>query len=117
MATKTITQKIDDIDGSEATDSVHLGYDGVDYTLDLNEHNAARLGDILREFIAVATRISPDEVSRPRRGRARSGNSVGSSGPKIREWAKENGYEVSPRGRIPIEVVKAYQAANPDETL
>lgn len=30
----------------------------------------------------------------------------------IREWANANGYTVNSRGRIPAEVVEAYDAAN-----
>jgi hypothetical protein len=30
----------------------------------------------------------------------------------VRQWASENGYNVSSRGRIPAEVVQAYEAAN-----
>jgi hypothetical protein len=30
----------------------------------------------------------------------------------IREWARENGHQVSDRGRIPKSVIEAYQAAS-----
>jgi hypothetical protein len=30
----------------------------------------------------------------------------------IRGWARENGHQVSDRGRIPKSVIEAYQAAN-----
>ena len=30
----------------------------------------------------------------------------------IREWARENGYEVAERGRIPAEIKDAYHAAH-----
>ncbi|MBR7513023.1 Lsr2 family protein, partial [Mycobacterium tuberculosis] len=30
----------------------------------------------------------------------------------IREWARNNGYDVSDRGRIPADVADAYAAAN-----
>ncbi|WP_193432350.1 Lsr2 dimerization domain-containing protein [Tessaracoccus aquimaris] len=31
---------------------------------------------------------------------------------EIRAWAKDNGFEVSDRGRIPAGVLEAYEAAN-----
>ena len=31
---------------------------------------------------------------------------------EIRDWARANGYEVSDRGRIPGNVMEAYEAAN-----
>lgn len=34
---------------------------------------------------------------------------------KMRKWAGENGYSVSPKGRIPQKVVEAYLEANPNE--
>lgn len=30
----------------------------------------------------------------------------------IRDWAAENGYEVSARGRIPNDIVEAYNSAH-----
>jgi hypothetical protein len=48
------------------------------------------------------------------RGRAsssRASRSRPDSG-AVRAWAKENGYDVSDRGRIPSQVVNAYQEAN-----
>lgn len=33
----------------------------------------------------------------------------------VREWAAANGYDVSPRGKLPADVVEAYQAAHPGE--
>ena len=31
---------------------------------------------------------------------------------KIRAWAKENGYEVNDRGRVPASIREAYEKAN-----
>jgi hypothetical protein len=31
---------------------------------------------------------------------------------QVRQWATENGYEVSSRGRIPANIVEAYEEAN-----
>ena len=30
----------------------------------------------------------------------------------VREWARDNGHQVSSRGRIPAQLLKAYRAAN-----
>jgi hypothetical protein len=49
----------------------------------------------------------PTRPSRSRR--SRTGTSDLTS---IREWAKSNGYEVSSRGRIPREVIEAYEASS-----
>ena len=34
------------------------------------------------------------------------------SASEVRAWARENGFEVSPRGRVPAEVQAAWQAAH-----
>jgi hypothetical protein len=44
-------------------------------------------------------------------GGARASRSRPDSG-AVREWAKQNGFDVSDRGRIPSRVISAYQEAN-----
>ena len=41
--------------------------------------------------------------------------SVNSETAKIREWANENGHKVADRGRIPADVISAYEKANSGE--
>jgi len=113
MAQKVMVQLIDDVDGSLADETVLFSLDGVNYEIDLNEKNAAKLRDALAPWIGNARRVGGRRT--PGR-RGRSGSSSGrssSSGEaaKIREWARANGYTVSDRGRIPAEVIEAYQKA------
>lgn len=105
MARKTQVLLVDDIDGSDATNTVTFGLDGVAYEIDLNDENADELRAGLEKWTALARRTG---------GRARRGTGSGSSSDakKIREWAVENGYEVSERGRIPASVREAYAGAN-----
>jgi hypothetical protein len=115
MAQKTRVILVDDIEGNEITDgsgeTLQFGLDGVTYEIDLTDRNASKLRDALSFYIAHARRTG----GRRQTGR---GNSTGSGGSnrsdlqKIREWAKENGYKVSDRGRISKEVQEAYAAAN-----
>jgi hypothetical protein len=113
MAQKTRVILVDDIDGEEITDggeTLQFGLDGVTYEIDLNDKNAAKLRDALSFYIAHARRVGG------RRQTSRSGGGTasarGSDLQKIREWAKENGYKVSDRGRISKEVQEAYAAAH-----
>ena len=97
----------DDIDGSEATETVAFSLDGVSYEIDLNGVNASGLREKIAPF-AAAARKSPrggarTAVRRPQRSGSRSAT--------IRQWAQENGYEVSARGRIHREVEAAYDKA------
>lgn len=105
MARKTQVLLIDDIDGSDATSTITFGVDGVSYEIDLNDDNAAQLRSDLEKWTTLARRTG----GRAKRG---TGTSSGSDAAKIREWARENGYEVSERGRIPAEVREAYAKAN-----
>lgn len=103
MARKTQVLLVDDIDGSEATNTVTFGLDGVSYEIDLNDDNARQLRSELEKWTVRARRTG----GRAKRGAAPSGDAK-----KIREWARKNGYEVSERGRIPADVREAYAKAN-----
>ncbi|SPF67996.1 LSR2-LIKE LSR2 ANTIGEN IMMUNE PRECURSOR RESPONSE SIGNAL PLASMID LYSYL GP61 [Propionibacterium ruminifibrarum] len=106
MARKVQVILTDDVDGSEAAETVNFGLDGVSYEIDLSDENAARLRDQLAHWVGNARRTG----GRRSTGR-RSGSGGTSNAAKIRQWAQENGHEVPPRGRIPNEVRQAYEAA------
>lgn len=105
MARKTQVTLVDDIDGSEATTTIGFALDGVSYEIDLNEGNASRLRDGFAQWIEHGRRTG----GRARRGAAVSRNPETK---RIREWARENGLEVSDRGRISAEVREAYALVN-----
>src|SRR5690625_7411297 len=104
MARKTQVLLVDDIDGTDATNTVTFGLDGVAYEIDLNDDNARQLRSELEKWTAPARRTG---------GRARRGTVGGTAGDaeKIRQWASENGSEGSRRGRIPADVRVAACAA------
>lgn len=111
MAQKTIVELIDDLDGGTADESIRFGLDGVEYAVDLSEGNAQRLREALEPFVAHARRAS----GRKQRSTARP--AVKSSGDReqnqaIREWARQEGHEVSDRGRIPQSLIVRFQEAN-----
>ncbi len=115
MAQRTIVQLTDDIDGSEASESVSFSLDGTSYVIDLSEGNAAALREVLAPYVAAARRDS----GRARRGNVthissgRRGRSTGDVDPKtVRAWAAENGIAISARGRIPADIVAQYQQAS-----
>jgi hypothetical protein len=114
MAQKVNIVLVDDIDGSEATETVTFGLDGTSYEIDLNDTHAADLREVLAPFIGHGRKVG----SAPRRGggrRSGSGNGSSNGGPsakEIRDWARENGHEVPDRGRVSAEVREAYDAAH-----
>ena len=113
MAQKVSIQLVDDIDGSDATQTVSFGLDGADYEIDLNDEHAEALREALAPYVGHARKSGG-----ARRGggrRASSAPSASASGPsakEVREWARENGHDVPERGRIPAEVREAYDAAH-----
>ena len=117
MAQKVDVKYVDDLDGSAASGTVSFALDGRSYEIDLSEDNAARLRDSLASFVAAGRRSGTSA----RRGRGQRATAEAPAAPAradreataaIRTWARENGHEVSERGRIPKAVVEAYQSAH-----
>lgn len=123
MARKIVHQLVDDLDGTVlevgSGETILFSLDGTAYEIDLTDENAAALHDALAPFIAAARSVSARAG-----GRSGSGSSGGSGGARrqkrsgqrdyapVREWAAQNGYTVSQRGRIPAPVLEAYDAAH-----
>ena len=115
MAKVVSTAYVDDLDGSEASGPVDFSLDGKDYTIDLSDSNAARLRDALASFVASARRASG-----PGRRRSTSSSPQRSASGRTREETqeiraalRELGYSVKDRGRIPAELLAAYEARTP----
>ncbi len=109
MAQKVNIVLVDDLDGTEATETVSFGLDGTTYEIDLNDANAAALREALSGYVGHARKVTGGG----RRTRRSSGGSASSSNTKdVREWAKSQGMEVSERGRISADVQQAYDAAH-----
>ena len=107
MAQFTRVRIVDDLDGTEADESVSFALDGLALEIDLSNDNAGKLRDIFAPYIAAARRGDGQPARRPQR------MSMASTAPRedtrpIREWAAANGFTVSARGRISAEVMEAY---------
>ncbi|KHL19285.1 Lsr2 protein [Mumia flava] len=110
MAQKIQVILVDDVDGGDADESISFALDGVSYEIDLSTKNAQKMRDALAPYIAEARRVGGRRRSgSSRRGKASAG---AGSAADVRAWARENGYEVSDRGRVPEEIRAAYDAAN-----
>ena len=107
MAQKVNIILVDDLDGSEASETVTFGLDGTTYEIDLNDANAAALRDALSGYVGHARKVGGG-----RRARKSSGGSSASNSKDVREWAKAQGMDVSERGRISADVQQAYDAAH-----
>ena len=107
MAQKVQVLLVDDLDGSEATETVAFGLDGAAYEIDLSVGNATKLRKELSQYVEHARKAS----GQPRRRRPRTGPNRERSA-EIRQWAKSRGYKVSERGRIPANIVAEFDAAH-----
>ena len=117
MAQKVQITLEDDLDGSEATETVTFSLDGETYEIDLNDAHAAELRDALAASEGAARRVGRGGGSgASRRGAGRPSRAAGSADKQrvqdIREWARTNGHKVSERGRLSAAVVEAYEAAH-----
>jgi nucleoid-associated protein Lsr2 len=110
MSQRTIVQLYDDLDGttSESVETICFSLDAVNYEIDLNIANASALRDGLAEYVSSARRTGGRlKRSAPSPG---SGNNRAQS-QVIREWAKQNDWEIADRGRIPVDIIEAYEQA------
>jgi hypothetical protein len=117
MAQKTIINMVDDLDGTKADFAdFPFALDGVTYEIDLSTANRDKLFQKLEDFLAVARRTGGRRRSTTANGAngRKLGGSTGDTGRNqlIREWARENGHPLGDRGRIPNQVVAAYDEAN-----
>lgn len=112
MAKRVIEQLVSDLSGKDIKDgegeTVKFSIGSTSYEMDLTEAEAGQFYDAVKKYTDVATKTS---------GR---GLRTGGSKPKsdrgqtqaIRAWARENGHEVSDRGRISQDIQDAYNAAH-----
>ena len=113
MAQRIVTELTDDTDGKPADETVTFALDGREYEIDLTSKNAAALRKAMDVYVKNGRRLGGG-----RRGRTSGGSSSSPSRSRsdvdtkaVREWAGKNGYELSSRGRIPSNVIDAYQSA------
>ncbi|MFI1971630.1 hypothetical protein BLA24_11135 [Streptomyces cinnamoneus] len=111
MAQKVQVLLVDDIDGGEADETVTFALDGKSYEIDLTTDNADKLRQALADYVKAARRTGGRAAGG--RGKTRVASAGGTQDTaKIRAWAKENGYNVNDRGRVPAEIREAYEKAN-----
>jgi hypothetical protein len=111
VAKQTTVTIIDDIDGSSGAEPVEFAFEGRSYEIDLSPGNADRLREALAPYLAAARRTgTPRRTSAaapaPRNGTDRERNQA------IREWAGQNGFTIAERGRIPANVIEAFDRAH-----
>lgn len=106
MAQKVQVLLIDDLSGGEADETITFALDGMTYEIDLSTKNGKKLRSQLAPYIDAARKTrGRTSTSRPRAAK------TGPSSAAIRDWAKENGFDVNDRGRVPANVREAFEKA------
>jgi len=107
MAKRTTVVIHDDLDQSEGASTIKFGLDGKEYEIDLSEKHEKELRDALKKFLDAATKVGSASSAPQRRkygtGPARKDTS------HIRKWLREEGIDISDRGRIPIDLMQQWQ--------
>ena len=116
MAQNVTITTIDDLDSAHGVQTpdakpIRFGLDGVAYEIDLAADNEGKLRDALADYIAKARKAG---------GRAKASTSKATSAApgsrytraqlaEIRQWAIDNGARCGDRGRLPADVVTAWE--------
>lgn len=112
MVQKVVVLLTDDLSGDEDAESVTFQLDDKSFEIDLTGANARTLQDALAPFVKAGHRTGRRSGRRSRAQVAATRSSVGSSPDTaaMRAWAKQNGYNVNDRGRVPADIREAYEA-------
>jgi hypothetical protein len=121
MAQQVNVKFVDDLDGSDAAATVFFGLDGKTYEIDLSDDNLAKLRDSLAVFVGAARKSGGSATTGSRHPQKKMTAASSHRRPQsldreqtaaIRAWARQNGHQVSDRGRIAKTVVDAFHAAH-----
>jgi hypothetical protein len=119
MGQRTQVILFDDLDGSDIPagrgETIAFEFEGEPYVIDLTKKNAAAFRKAVSPYIeasrpARASRPKPNGRSRPKAARSQAPEQEDTKA--IKQWAREQGYEVAERGRIPNNVRDAFKAAH-----
>jgi hypothetical protein len=108
MAQRVSVLLVDDMSGEEADETVEFGLDGTGYEIDLSLRNSRKLRNLLKPYNEKGRRVT-GTGRRPPRSRTAVDEERNK---KMRAWAKEQGFKISERGRVPAEIAAKYEAAN-----
>jgi hypothetical protein len=112
MVLVTRTYQVDDLDGSEDdVSTVRFNLDGTNFEIDLSAGNAERLRKKLAKFVDAGTVVRQRKA--PPATRVTAAVPTGRDQTQaIRDWARNNGYQVSARGRISKAIQEAFETAH-----
>lgn len=112
MATVEIISYSDDLTG-EVGDDVKprsIGWLGNHYEIDLSEAHTKEIDDFLAPYIENARIPKPQPKPRKKSKYKPTSREYKAYLFDVRNWARQNGMKINPRGRIPRQVLEAYEA-------
>jgi len=103
----------DDIDGSEATQTLTFTFQGVSYEIDLNDDHAMALEESFHDWTSSAREVTGPHRTKPRYSGVDVGSPVvGRDLAEIRAWLRASGHKVAERGRVSQTLLAAYDKAH-----
>jgi hypothetical protein len=119
MAKQTIVTYHSDLSGADGAQTVKFGYGGRNYEIDLTAEEDAALAGFLEKYIEKGTRVAASNYSSSSGGSTGAARRQYGTGPArrdtkhIREWIRNHGGEISDRGRIPDDLLTAFETETP----
>jgi hypothetical protein len=108
MVQRIEIQFTDDLDGTDIRtgkgETIAFALDGASYEIDLTSKNATALRKALSSYISAARLVKPP--------RGRTKRAAQSDARQIKAWARQYGFDVADRGRVPSNIRAAYVAAH-----
>jgi hypothetical protein len=110
VASKTVVELFDDLDGGRADETVRFALDGVEYEIDLSVKHAAALRDMLAVYIGHAHRpasrarraVAEDSRAKSSRNGKAAVSSSANLTAEIRRLASESAQKVSQAARVVV---------------
>ena len=105
VASRTIIEVTDDLDGSKADETLHFALEGAEFEIDLSKVHADGLRAALEPYMTAGRKTGGRRRSK---AAAKDGDQI----KDIRDWANKQGLKVSDRGRVSADVREAYAKAH-----
>ena len=118
MATRkeTVVHYVDDLDGGKAEGTVAFAFAGSNYEIDLSKRNRTAFEKAVAPYVQAARKVRPARgrktVAKRTRGTAADATSSRERMQSVRQWAKQQGFEVADRGRVSQEILDLYDGAH-----
>jgi hypothetical protein len=112
MASRTVTIINDDLDNTEGASTREFSIGGQAYTIDLTDANYEKMLKAMSKYVQFGRKVGPRRAGRGRAHRISRAPEKSATTAEIRDWANKNGHNVKNRGRVPDDVVEAFNSAN-----